>query len=172
MGRLVDDLLSFSRTARAELRPGKVDLNELVQAARESLSQELNGRAIEWQVHPLPIVSGDSAMLRIALDNLLGNAVKYTRTRNPARIEIGSSETEKEHVIFIRDNGVGFDMNFADKLFGVFQRLHHADEFEGTGIGLATVQRILVRMGGRAWGEGKEGQGATFYFAVPKQGAS
>ncbi|HSU55695.1 MAG TPA: ATP-binding protein [Candidatus Dormibacteraeota bacterium] len=168
MGRLVDDLLSFSRMSRAEMRLRKVDLARLVDEAVGALKNELNGRSIEWQVQTLPEVTGDAALLRVVMDNLLGNAVKYTRPRDRARIEIGAEGTEREQIIFVRDNGVGFSMEFADKLFGVFQRLHHATAFEGTGIGLATVQRIILRQGGRVWAQAEENAGATFYFALPR----
>jgi signal transduction histidine kinase len=169
MELLVHDLLNFSRTSRAELRLRQVPLDELVEETRQAVQSEVNGRAIEWRVHPLPEVQADPAMLRVVFNNLLGNAIKYTRPRKTACIEVGTSPSEREHVIFVRDNGVGFDMQYVGKLFGVFQRLHHAGEFEGTGIGLATVQRIIVRQGGRVWAEGKENEGATFYFSLPKE---
>jgi light-regulated signal transduction histidine kinase (bacteriophytochrome) len=165
MGRLIDDLLAFSRMGRAEFMRARVDLARLV---REMLP-ELKPRAeVDWQLNGLPEVLGDPAMLRVVLSNLLSNAVKYTRTRERPRIEIGSERGEAaETVIFVRDNGVGFDMRYADKLFGVFQRLHGSDEFEGTGIGLATVRRIVHRHGGRTWAEGTPDGGATFYFSLP-----
>jgi light-regulated signal transduction histidine kinase (bacteriophytochrome) len=138
------------------------------------LEPDAAGRAIEWIIGDLPIVSGDAAMLRVVLANLIGNAIKFTRHRETARVEIGSRHgRDTEAVISVRDNGVGFDMTYADKLFGVFQRLHRADEFEGTGIGLATARRIIVRHGGRIWAEGSPGQGAVFHFSLPRplQGA-
>jgi len=167
MGRLVDDLLNFSRMARTHMRQHRLSLDQLVAEVRAELRRDACGRQVEWKLDPLPEVYGDAPMLRVVLVNLIGNALKYTRPRNPAIIEIGSRGNETEHTIFIRDNGVGFDMKYADKLFGVFQRLHFDDEYEGTGIGLATVQRIVLRHGGRAWAEAKEGQGATFYFTLP-----
>jgi signal transduction histidine kinase len=168
MGSLVDDLLSFSRMARSELCLSTVKMQDLVETARGDLKADMDGRPVEWTVASLPTLRGDPAMLRLVVNNLLSNAIKYTRPRQPARIEIGSCPDAKEYIIFVRDNGVGFDMQYAGKLFGVFQRLHHDDEFEGTGIGLANVQRIILRHGGRVWAEGKEGEGATFYFSVPK----
>jgi light-regulated signal transduction histidine kinase (bacteriophytochrome) len=147
----------------------QVGLSDVVEEVKQSIQSELNGRAVEWKVHSLPVVDGDPALLRIVFNNLLGNSIKYTRPRETTCIEIGTSPSEREHVIFVRDNGVGFDMQYVGKLFGVFQRLHHAEEFEGTGIGLATVQRIIARQGGRVWAEGKENEGATFYFSLPKE---
>jgi signal transduction histidine kinase len=168
MGRLIDDLLSFSRMSRSEMAETTVPLDALVREVLPEVQRDAQGREIEWSLAPLPEVRGDRAMLRIVLTNLLANAVKYTRGRQPARIEVGSRPGENgEAVLFVKDNGVGFDMKYADKLFGVFQRLHRAEEFEGTGIGLATVRRIIYRHGGRTWAEGQPGQGAAFYVSIP-----
>lgn len=167
--QMVDDLLSFSRMSRAELRSWAVDLNALLGSAREGLLHEQLGREVEWVVHPLPTLHGDPSMLLLVLRNLLGNALKYTRDRRPARIEVGTVNVPgAEDIVYVRDNGVGFDMKYAHKLFGVFQRLHRADQFEGTGIGLAHVRRIVQRHGGRVWGVGVLDQGATFYVALPR----
>lgn len=169
MGQLIDDLLVFSRIGRAELRAGTVDLNQLAQEAIRGLEPETRNRHVVWTRNPLPTVTGDATMLRQVFVNLLDNAVKYTRPRDPARIEIGPGEANgTEIVVCIRDNGVGFDMRYVNKLFGVFQRLHRQDEFEGTGIGLANVRRIILRHGGRTWAESKLGEGASFYFSLPK----
>jgi PAS domain S-box-containing protein len=169
MGRLIDDLLVFSRMGRTEMEQEMVELKELAEGAILGLRQEAQSRNIHWKKGQLPAVFGDAAMLRQVWVNLLSNAVKYTRPRDPAEIEIGcAGETDGEVVVFVRDNGVGFEMEYADKLFGVFQRLHPADQFEGTGIGLANVRRIVQRHGGRTWAEGKVDQGATFYFSLPK----
>jgi len=144
-----------------------VDLDALVRETRRDLEPVTRGRNIGWTIPPLPAVRADPAMLRLVLANLLGNAVKFTRPRDPALIEMGSAGPEDGRVIlFLRDNGVGFDPQYAHKLFGVFQRLHHTDEFEGTGIGLANVRRIIARHGGRTWAEGAEDKGATFYFTL------
>jgi len=169
MGQLIDDLLAFSRMSRGGLMRARVSLGSLAREVIEGLRPELDGRSIEWKVNGLPDVSGDPAMLRIVLTNLLGNAVKYTRPRAQAIIEIGQSAGRPgEVVLFVKDNGVGFEMQYADKLFGVFQRLHRSEEFEGTGIGLATVRRIVHRHGGRAWAESSVDAGATFFVALPR----
>ncbi|MDB6023707.1 MAG: Multi-sensor signal transduction histidine kinase [Pedosphaera sp.] len=169
MGALVDDLLAFSRMGRTDMRLTQVNLTEMVVEVGGELAGACRGRSIEWRFSALPVVQADPAMLRLVLVNLLANAIKYTGTRSQAKIEMGHQPGEAEDVIYVRDNGVGFNMKYIDKLFGVFQRLHHADEFEGTGIGLANVRRIIGRHGGRTWAEGAEGQGATFYFSLPKQ---
>jgi light-regulated signal transduction histidine kinase (bacteriophytochrome) len=169
MGQLIDDLLAFSRMSRGDLMHSRVSLGSLAREVVEGLRPEVNGRSIEWKVDGLPDVIGDPAMLRVVLTNLLGNAVKYTRPRARAIIEIGQAAGPPgEVVLFVKDNGVGFEMQYADKLFGVFQRLHRSEEFEGTGIGLATVRRIVRRHGGRAWAEGSVDAGATFYIALPE----
>jgi light-regulated signal transduction histidine kinase (bacteriophytochrome) len=167
MGQLIDDLLEFSRMGRTELRSTRVVLDDIVRESIQRLEMEIQGRNITWKISPLPVVTGDPSMLRQVMANLLSNAVKYSRRRDPAEIEIGSAGAEDGRaIIFVRDNGAGFDMNYADKLFGVFQRLHRADEFEGTGIGLATVRRIITRHAGRVWAEAVPDRGATFYFTL------
>jgi signal transduction histidine kinase len=169
MGALIDDLLSFSRIGRAETNKTVVNLGQLAEEALSEVRRDLGDRKIVWKVERLPAAYGDRAMLRLALVNLISNAVKFTRTRTPAEIQIGPMPaTDDQVVIFVRDNGVGFDMKYVGKLFGVFQRLHSGETFEGTGIGLATVQRIAHRHGGRAWGEGAVDQGATFYLSISK----
>jgi len=169
MGNLIDDLLGFSRIGRAETRKAAVDLEQLVKEVVAELRQETSSRDIAWKIGALPMCYGDRGMLKLALANLVSNAVKFTRMRAPAEIEIGCAH-EKENQIegFVRDNGAGFDMQYANKLFGVFQRLHRSEEFEGTGIGLATVQRIIHRHGGKVRAEGAVDRGATFYFSLPK----
>jgi len=150
--------------------PPTLTSTRLVHETIERLQPDLAGRNVKWTIAPLPAVQGDPAMLRQVLVNLIGNAIKYSRPRDPAQIEIGcGEETETEYVFFVRDNGVGFDAKYGHKLFGVFQRLHRADEFEGTGIGLANVRRIIHRHGGRTWAEGKIDAGATFYYTLLKR---
>jgi signal transduction histidine kinase len=168
MGQLIDDLLIFSRMGRQEMLHDTVNLNHLIASVLHDLQHDLQDRAISWTIAQLPEVTGDASMLRQVFANLVGNAIKFTSTRAQATIEIGSRQTgEEEAVVFVRDNGVGFDMRYANKLFGVFQRLHRADEFDGTGIGLANVRRIVHRHGGRTWAEGVLGEGAVFYISLP-----
>ncbi|MEO6740873.1 MAG: ATP-binding protein [Chthoniobacteraceae bacterium] len=168
MGQLIDGLLRFSRLGRASLLWTEVDLHALAEDVRGTLQLDTAGRSIEWKIGPLPVVQGDLTMLRQVLANLIGNAVKFTRGLPAATIEITCDSATAEHVFRISDNGAGFDPAHADKLFGVFQRLHTVTEFEGTGIGLATVRRIIGRHGGRTWAESRPGQGARFYFSLPK----
>ncbi len=170
MGQLIEDLLVFSRMGRAEMRLARVPLGPLVGEVLREMQEDVKGRRIDWKVAPLPDVRGDPAMLRLVLANLISNAVKYTRPRPEARIEIGAEAGNGETVVFVRDNGVGFDMQYVSKLYGVFQRLHGPEQFEGTGIGLANVRRIVQRHGGRTWAEGEVDRGAAFYFALPKHG--
>ncbi len=171
MGELIDDLLSFSRTGRAQMHLESVPLGPLVDECRRELEPETQGRAIEWVVGDLPDVQADRSLLRQVLANLLGNAVKYTGRRDAARIEVSARQEDAEIVVCVSDNGAGFDMKYVDKLFGVFQRLHAETEFEGTGIGLANVRRIILRHGGRTWARGEPDRGAAFYFSLPMQGA-
>jgi signal transduction histidine kinase/DNA-binding response OmpR family regulator len=171
MGQLIDDLLAFSRMERHVLALKNVDLEMLVRDIIHKYERDEAGRKIAWRVSELPTVKGDATTLRLVLDNLISNALKFTRPRQQAHIEIGLQPgRDSEAVIFVRDNGVGFDMAYADKLFNVFQRLHRAEDFEGTGIGLANVRRIIFKHGGRTWAEGKVDQGASFYFSLLRAG--
>jgi signal transduction histidine kinase len=168
MGNLIDDLLAFSRIGRTETKKTLVSLDPLVKEVVAEIGQDTRGRDIVWNIAPLPVCYGDRSMLRLVIFNLLSNAVKFTRMRAPAEIEIGCADGENEVEVFVRDNGAGFDMQYVDKLFGVFQRLHLPEEFEGTGIGLATVRRIVHRHGGKVRAEGGVDYGATLYFSLPK----
>jgi len=169
MRDLIDDLLAFSRIRQSPMKKVEVDFDELVQETLGDFEEETKARKIMWNIHPIPKVSADRALLRMVLVNLFSNAVKFTGNRAEPKIEIGCvAGSGDETVIFIRDNGAGFDPLYATKLFGVFQRLHSQDEFEGTGIGLANVQRIIHRHGGRTWAEGAIDKGATFFFSLPK----
>jgi signal transduction histidine kinase len=169
MGNLIDDLLTFSRIGRTESRTTEVDLQQLVNEVVSEIVQQRKGQDISWKIGALPVCYGDRSLLKLVVGNLLSNAAKFSSAQHPAEIEIGSVDGNTNMTeIFVRDNGVGFDMQYVNKLFGVFQRLHRADEFEGTGIGLATVQRIVHRHAGMVRAEGAVDQGATFYFSLPK----
>jgi PAS domain S-box-containing protein len=170
MGDLIDDLLHFSRVGQSEMQKTEVDLNELVRETLGDFRSRIKERNLVWTIHPMPSVWADVALLRLVLVNLISNAIKFTGSRAAGRIEIGCApEVSGATVIFVRDNGAGFDPKYIEKLFGVFQRLHSQDEFAGTGIGLANVQRIIRRHGGRTWAEGVIDGGATFYFSIPKR---
>lgn len=167
MSQLIDDLLAFSRIGRTSMRKVPVDLNSLVQAVINELQPEVRSRKVEWTLQQLPYISGDRALLHQVFLNLLANAVKYTRNRSEARIQVFAVEQDDEIIVGVKDNGVGFDPAYSDKLFGVFQRLHSATDFEGTGVGLANVRRIVQRHGGRTWADSVLNEGATFYFSLP-----
>lgn len=167
MGKLIDDLLAFSRMGRREMALQPLDMDAMVRGVADELHAAEPQRAIEFAFSPLPLAWGDAAMLRQVWVNLLANAVKFSHQRQVAHIEIGGRTETGETIYWVKDDGAGFDMQYAGKLFGVFQRLHRQDEFEGTGVGLAIVQRILHRHNGRIWGEGKPDAGATFWFALP-----
>ena len=167
MGALIDDLLKFSRLGRQPLNTRLVDPSEIVQTALEMLKNEYEDRSVEFQIHELPACQGDPSLLTQVWTNLLSNALKYSQKRPDAHIEVGCLKGESGgNVYYVKDNGVGFDMRYADKLFGVFQRLHSEDDFKGTGVGLALVHRIVTRHGGRIWAESEPEKGATFYFTL------
>jgi light-regulated signal transduction histidine kinase (bacteriophytochrome) len=171
MGRLIEDLLAFSRQGRKEMTPSDVDMGELARSVFEELRSAAPERKIEWRLQPLRPARGDRAMIRQVWVNLLSNAMKFTQGKDNAFVEVGCSRNGSDHyVYYVKDNGAGFDMEYAGRLFGVFQRLHSEQEFEGTGVGLAMVQRVVQRHGGRVWAEGKVNLGATFHFTLPAEG--
>ncbi len=170
MVQLIADLLTFSRVEGQRIRPADIDMNELAVASFEELKRIASDRAVEFHLEALPPVRGDRAMIRQVLINLLSNAIKFTRAKTPGVIEVGGRVDGNRNIYYVKDNGVGFDMRYANDLFGVFRRLHSQKEFEGTGVGLAIVQHIIERHGGRVWAEGRVNEGATFYFTLPKEG--
>jgi PAS domain S-box-containing protein len=168
LSQMVSALLNLSRLGRKAVEKTPVNLPRMVRQTIAELGHDFGVREVKWTIHPLPSVEADPILLRQVFLNLIENALKYTRDRNPAYVDIGATETDREHIIYIRDNGVGFDMDLADKLFGVFQRLHRDGDFDGSGVGLAIVRRIVQKHGGRTWAEGAPDKGATFYFSLPK----
>ena len=172
MSRLIDDLLAFSRTGRQSMQLAEIDMCELAQKVFDECAAQAPGRNIRFKLHPLPPAQGDLALLHQVWVNLISNAIKYTRPKDLAAIEIGGRTEGGELLYYVKDNGVGFDMDYVQKLFGVFQRLHSSEEFEGTGVGLALVQRIIHRHDGRVWAEGKLNEGATFFFTLPRSVAA
>ena len=172
MGELIDDLLSFSRLSRKEILPAQIDMKALASSVYSELTSEADRSRIDFKVGKLPAAQGDAMLLHQVWVNLIANAIKFSSRKERAVIEVGTKRSDQENIFFVRDNGAGFDIEYVDKLFGVFQRLHSEDEFEGTGVGLAIVQRIIQRHGGRVWAEGEVNKGATFYFALPKTGAN
>ena len=168
-GKLVDDLLSFSQMGRAALRPTAISMNDLVHSCIDRLSSDTQGRDVRWEVEDLPEVRADASFIQLALLNLLSNAVKFTSQKDSAVIRISAERHAHESVFHIADNGAGFNMDYVHKLFGVFQRLHRMEDFQGTGIGLANVRRIVERHGGKAWANSVHGEGATFSFSIPKE---
>jgi signal transduction histidine kinase len=170
MGKLIDDLLSFSRIGKQEMKLSPIDMGSLAREVIDEIAPQNPDRTIQFKIQPPPRTSGDATLIKIVLMNLFANAVKFTRTKPESAIEFGGSVSDNEIVYYVKDHGVGFDMKYSEKLFGVFQRLHRQDEFEGTGVGLALVERIIHRHNGRVWAEGAVGEGAVFYFALPVTG--
>jgi light-regulated signal transduction histidine kinase (bacteriophytochrome) len=168
MGDLIDDILLLSRVGRQKMKGFEIDMEYLVKNVWEDLRPDWDGREIEFIVDELPNAQGDRILMAQVFQNLLSNSIKFTRNKNPAFIEVGAQLYKDEIIYYVKDNGAGFDMKYIDKLFGLFQRLHTAEEFEGTGVGLSIVQRIIKRHGGQVWGEGEPFKGATIYFTLPK----
>jgi len=171
MGQLIDDILKFSRAGRVEIAFSEIDMEKLANSVALELRPVIVGDKLQLEIEHLPPVAGDSAMMRQVFVNLLSNAIKFSRAKETPKVFVGATVKEGVTIYFVKDNGVGFDMQYADKLFGVFQRLHSVSEFEGTGIGLAIVKRIINRHGGRVWAEGKVNEGATIYFSLPAKAA-
>lgn len=169
MGQLIDDLLAFSRLGRKEMFQSRIDMKALAVTVFDELTKDQDRSRLDFQVAKLPSTRGDLSLLHQVWTNLLSNALKFTSKKPRAVIEVGCKQSREENIYFVRDTGAGFDMEYAGKLFGVFQRLHGESEFEGTGVGLAIVQRIVHRHGGRVWAEGEEEKGAIFYFALPRK---
>jgi light-regulated signal transduction histidine kinase (bacteriophytochrome) len=170
MGELIDDLLALSRLGRKEIEVSDIDMDKLVKGLFDELRIDTHNGKVQFNIKPLPPARGDLGMIHQVFANLLLNAIKFTKPKGAAVIEVGGYTEDSKNVYYVKDNGVGFDMQYKDKLFGVFQRLHSGEEFEGTGVGLSIVQRILNRHGGKIWAEGKVNEGATFYFALPVKG--
>lgn len=169
MGQLIDDILQLSRAGRQEMRITKLDMEGLVKNVFEDVKLSNNDRDVHFEIKPLPLAYGDRTLLQQVLNNLISNSFKFTTHRETAIIEIGAEKGKNENIYYVKDNGVGFDMKYINKLFGLFQRLHSQEEFEGTGVGLSIVQRIIRRHGGDVWGEGKVDEGATIYFTLPNK---
>jgi light-regulated signal transduction histidine kinase (bacteriophytochrome) len=169
MLQLIDDLLTFSRSEHQQMKPSDIDMGELAKAVFEELKNIIPEQTVLLDIKTLPPARGDRSMIRQVFVNLLSNAITFTRPKGTGVIEIGCMVKENQDIYYVKDNGVGFDMQYNGKLFGVFQRHHTADEFEGTGLGLAIVQRIIHRYGGQVWAEGKVNEGAIFYFSLPRQ---
>jgi two-component system sensor kinase len=170
MARLIDDLLALSRLGRHEIRKGNVNMTAMVRKVFAQLKSQEPARDLKLIIKDLPPSLGDQSLLYQVMENILANAIKYTNLRKTAVIEVAGKDQENESIYYVKDNGIGFDERYADKLFGVFQRLHGGEAYEGTGVGLAIVKRIIERHGGRVWAEGKVDEGAIFYFALPKNG--
>jgi light-regulated signal transduction histidine kinase (bacteriophytochrome) len=169
MGQLIDDILLLSRAGRQEMKISELDMSSLAKRVYQDFNQDTEGRNIGFTVDDIPMAMGDRALLTQVFTNLIGNAIKFTREKEIATIEVGSDEDEDYNIYYVKDDGAGFDMKYYDKLFGLFQRLHSQEEFEGTGVGLSIVQRIISRHGGRVWGEGEVSNGATIFFSLPKK---
>jgi two-component system sensor kinase len=170
MGQLIDDILLLSRAGRQEMKISELDITSLAKNIYNEFNHETDGRNVDFTVDDLPRTMGDRTLLTQVLTNLIGNAIKFTREKENAKIEVGFNEDNDDNIYYVKDNGAGFDMEYYDKLFGLFQRLHSQEEFEGTGVGLSIVQRIISRHRGRVWGEGEVSEGATIYFSIPKKG--
>ncbi len=169
MGQLIDDILLLSRVGRQQMNVSKMDMTSLVNNIYNDFEQDLKGRDVKFEVDDLPVAYADRALMTQVLTNIIGNAIKFTHDTKNAEIKVGSDEEDDYNVYYVKDNGAGFDMKYYDKLFGLFQRLHTQEEFEGTGVGLSIVQRVITRHDGRVWGEGEVGKGATIYFSLPKE---